>query len=643
MKEAIAISINKTIAQVGILLILSFAIVKKANAQCEGEAILTIDNTLVAINHIGNGFCTIQIPYDITNPGPCDISGFTIFFSVTSIEGTENIATQVVGPLSANVNHTFTASIPSMLLFNDVDDVCFDADQLDISASISPFNGPSSLTTVVPCPYGNGLVMVCQNDSSIICDDSFCEPYDCGSHVSIFFDEEDLILSDVSGDSCQIQIPYTLTGSGSCDLGSFDIIFMLETAEGAVTMTQPVGGYTMGTDMNGSFAFSSELLEDADGNCYELDDITLIPSIPVQPDIQTETVPCPYGVGEVVVCASNPMIVCDDSACIPPTCDVMLEVVADQENISFINSVNGQCQVDISYTVLNNGFCDLGSFNYDLVVNTPTGTEVVTVTIAGPLAAGGSVNGTVSSTSLIYSDGSGNCLSPADIILNFVMSAIEPAIPMTTTVSCDGSLGTMEVCVNNPSIICDDSECEVVLPVEFLTFEVRPKNESVRLDWQTVTEINNNYFYILHSTNGTEYETIGMLKGQRNSYELTDYEFIHEDPWYGTNYYKLAIQDMNGHLEYSDVRAVTFEKENRGFSLAPNPAMDYIDLRGLEWVEGEIELQIFTLDGRLMSRKLIDKLETLVYRMDVSYLPEGMYYIQSTGHEHKLVNKFLKL
>ncbi len=644
MKEAIAISINKTIAQVGILLILSFAILKKANAQCEGEAIVTIDNTLVTINSIGNGFCTIQIPYNIINPGPCDISGFTLFFSVTSIEGTENIATQVVGPLSANVNHPFTVSIPSLLLFNDVDDVCFDVDQLDINASISPFNGPSPLTTVEPCPYGNGLVMVCQNDSSIICDDSFCDPYDCDSHVSVFFEPEDLILADVPGDSCFIQIPYTLTGSGSCDLGAFDIIFMLETADGAVTMSQPVSGYTMGTNMNGSFMFSSDLLEDEDGNCYDVNDITLIPSIPVQPDIETETVQCPFGAGEIIVCASNPLIVCDDSACVPPTCELMLSVIADQENINFISSANGECEVEIAYTINNNGFCDLGAFNYDLVVNTPIGTEVIVVSVAGPLAAGTSVSGSVNSTSLIYADGSGACLNSSDVFLNFVMSPLQPALPMTTTVACEGSLGTMEVCINNPSIVCDDSECEVVLPVDLLNFEVKGvKEERVRLDWQTVTEINNDYFYVLHSTNGSEFEAVGMLKGQLNSYELTSYEFIHDGPWYGTNYYKLAIQDLNGNMEYSEVKAVTLEKDKRGFTLAPNPAMDFIDIRGLEWIEGEIELQIFTLDGRLMSKKVVNKLETLVYRLDISYLPEGMYYIQSSGYEHKLVNKFLKI
>jgi len=642
MKDAIAISINKTIAQVGILLILSFAILKKANAQCEADAFVTIDNTLIMIEHIGNEFCTIEIPYNIINPGPCDISGFTLFFSVTSIEGTENIAVQVMGPLSANISHLFSVSIPSLVLYNDVDAVCFDLSDLEITASVSPFNGPSSLTTIEPCPFGEGLVMVCQNDFSIICDDSFCDPYDCDSQVSVFFNTEDLVMSDIPGDSCMLQVPYTLTGSGTCDLGAFDIIFMLETADGAITLTQAVNGYTMGTNTSGAFAISSALLEDSDGACYEIEDITLIPSIPVQPDVVTQAIPCPYGSRDILVCASNPLIVCDDSACVLPTCDTDVEIQADQENIIFTSLATGECQIEIPYTVTNNGFCDLDAFSYDLVVNTPTGTEVILVNIAGPLGAESNVSGMITASGVIYADGSGSCLESTDVFFNFVMSVIDPAIPLTTTVSCPQTLGSMEVCVNDQSIVCDDSECEIVLPVELLDFKAKAGTETVALTWKTITEISNNYFYVLHSTDGTDYETVGMLKGQINSYELTSYEFLHREPWLGYNYYKLAIQDLNGNIEYSEIKVVNLEKDNRGFSIAPNPAIDHIDLRGLEWIEGDIELQIFTLDGRLMTRKVIE-MESLVYRLDISYLPEGMYYIQSKGNEHKLVSKFLKL
>ena len=87
--------------------------------------------------------------------------------------------------------------------------------------------------------------------------------------------------------------------------------------------------------------------------------------------------------------------------------------------------------------------------------------------------------------------------------------------------------------------VTDDNGCTDVvtfgvplpcaLPVELLYFKGKPQKEGVLLEWVTASEIDNDYFEVLHSLNGKTFKAIGKVDGAGNSLEEIKYNFLHEE------------------------------------------------------------------------------------------------------------------
>lgn len=116
------------------------------------------------------------------------------------------------------------------------------------------------------------------------------------------------------------------------------------------------------------------------------------------------------------------------------------------------------------------------------------------------------------------------------------------------------------------------------LPVELAWFKasITPDN-SVKLEWHTDSELNNESFDIERSQDGFDYTAIGKQQGAGTTSQETDYAFIDERPLPGRSYYRLKQNDFNGDFEYSHIVSVVFGETNEPFSVSPNPA-------GKEWV-----------------------------------------------------------
>ncbi len=112
-----------------------------------------------------------------------------------------------------------------------------------------------------------------------------------------------------------------------------------------------------------------------------------------------------------------------------------------------------------------------------------------------------------------------------------------------------------------------------LLPVELISFSANVVNESVMLNWQTATEINNYGFEIqrqnvenwhAHSTT-IDWQTIGFVEGHGNSNSPKEYLFIDTDisvagqnPQMGAycGNYRLKQIDIDGKFEYSEIVTV---------------------------------------------------------------------------------------
>ena len=100
-----------------------------------------------------------------------------------------------------------------------------------------------------------------------------------------------------------------------------------------------------------------------------------------------------------------------------------------------------------------------------------------------------------------------------------------------------------DLCNSQPLLYVDLflSECErnpgMVLPVELKNFNVDIEDKSVRLTWETASEINNQHFLIQRSINGVDFETISIVNSLSQNGEGHFYSYLDKEVEPAQQYY----------------------------------------------------------------------------------------------------------
>lgn len=116
------------------------------------------------------------------------------------------------------------------------------------------------------------------------------------------------------------------------------------------------------------------------------------------------------------------------------------------------------------------------------------------------------------------------------------------------------------------------------LPVELVSFSADMIDQLVQLNWTTASELNNDYFFIQRSANGTEFENIGKVQGAGTKSSTTHYQFVDENPLPDVAYYRLRQTDFDGKTSFSSVVSVD-RSDISGFGIYPNPVSYGTDVK----------------------------------------------------------------
>ena len=163
--------------------------------------------------------------------------------------------------------------------------------------------------------------------------------------------------------------------------------------------------------------------------------------------------------------------------------------------------------------------------------------------------------------------------------------------------------------------------CGVPLPLELTYFSSHHDASLVYLDWETSSETNNAGQYVEKSRNGRDWEEIAWMDGYGTSRDLHDYHFKDYMPYDGINYYRLKQVDYDGKTEYSHVISEYFSaKGHVDVQMYPNPARDLLFIQ--HQLTGQAKVTLFDIYGKVVLAA------DLVHPIDVSSLPEGIYYVQ---------------
>jgi len=141
------------------------------------------------------------------------------------------------------------------------------------------------------------------------------------------------------------------------------------------------------------------------------------------------------------------------------------------------------------------------------------------------------------------------------------------------------------------------------LPVELINFDVQLiGSREVSITWATLSEINNDYFEVQRSENGTEFTSFRIIKGVGNSQTSIAYSTTDFSPYNNVSYYRLKQVDLDGSFSYSEIKAVAID----GFYsiyLFPNPTNNIVQVETNFASDGIVNYQVLDLTGKVVFSK----------------------------------------
>ncbi len=98
----------------------------------------------------------------------------------------------------------------------------------------------------------------------------------------------------------------------------------------------------------------------------------------------------------------------------------------------------------------------------------------------------------------------------------------------------------------------------IILPVDWLNFNVESEKNTAILNWATQTERNNAYFDIeMANEYGQEFSKVGQVKGAGSSSQVKQYTYELNDIAEGYYYFRLRQVDFDGKSTFSETRSVS--------------------------------------------------------------------------------------
>jgi hypothetical protein len=188
---------------------------------------------------------------------------------------------------------------------------------------------------------------------------------------------------------------------------------------------------------------------------------------------------------------------------------------------------------------------------------------------------------------------------------------------------------------------------ETIVPVELVYFDAEASENKVFVTWQTATEKNNDYFEIQRSSDGKNYEVLGVLQGAGESNELLNYRFVDESPLLGISYYRLRQVDYDGKFEIFPARVVYNDVVRSGIELSIDPNPTNANNINFEVITGDdhtpMTISMMDISGKLMYQRELNPQDLVVKDriIPVGLSKGGLYFITLVQGNSLVIKKVI--
>jgi Secretion system C-terminal sorting domain len=171
------------------------------------------------------------------------------------------------------------------------------------------------------------------------------------------------------------------------------------------------------------------------------------------------------------------------------------------------------------------------------------------------------------------------------------------------------------------------------LPVELTSFTYTTVSNSIKLEWETATELNNNHFEIERRDLSPYWVKIGEIQGAGNSNSPKQYFFLDKQlPSDGKYYYRLKQVDNDGQIKYSNEIEANVNFIPSVYSLEnnfPNPFNPSTVIRYSLPFDSNVKLTVYNSLGQVVVDELsagFKKTGTYDINFNAYSLNSGIYF-----------------
>lgn len=173
-------------------------------------------------------------------------------------------------------------------------------------------------------------------------------------------------------------------------------------------------------------------------------------------------------------------------------------------------------------------------------------------------------------------------------------------------------------------LILKPAPAKAVVPFSINAYR---KDVNVILEWQNQNTGDIKEYEIEHSIDGIHFSLIKIIGANGGS---SQYNFLHNQPENGNNYYRIKRVKIDGKIEYSEIVKVIMPDFFIGINVYPNPVNEKINLQFINQVAGKYRVSLFNSIGQLMFFKEINYsggngMQTIYLQKNT---PKGIYNLE---------------
>jgi len=178
---------------------------------------------------------------------------------------------------------------------------------------------------------------------------------------------------------------------------------------------------------------------------------------------------------------------------------------------------------------------------------------------------------------------------------------------------------------------------EIILPVELYSFFVECENQKAILYWNTASETNNRDFTVECSSDAINWETIGIVNGNGNTSTISQYSFIHENPYPLTSYYRLKQTDFDEKFQYSAIIALeSYQQDILELSVFPTPVNNILFLNYTGDADKTNSITVYNSSGQLVYTSY-----EYQSQLDLSDNKAGIYFLHFNHSSGTIVKRIV--